>query len=78
MKYLVLIEPSDNGYAAYLPDLPGCIAAGDTLEETKNLIAEAIASHLEMLSLDSLPLPEARSIANLFEVSTNAWVTQPS
>ncbi len=55
MKHLVLIEPSDNGYAAYLPDLPGCIAAGDTLEETKNLIAEAIASHLEMLSLDSLP-----------------------
>ncbi len=46
----VVLEKSDNGYAAYLPDLPGCVAAGDTLEETKALIVEAVASHLEILA----------------------------
>ena len=45
-----MLEKSDDGYAAYLPDLPGCVAAGDTPEETKTLIAEAVASHLELLT----------------------------
>ena len=49
-SYTVVLEKSDNGYAAYLPDLPGCVAAGDTLEETKALIAEAITFHLELLA----------------------------
>ena len=42
MNYLAVFEKTDNGYSAYLPDLPGCIAAGDTLEETENLIKEAV------------------------------------
>ncbi len=49
-SYTVVLEKSDNGYAAYLPDLPGCVAAGDTLEETKALIAEAAAYHMELLA----------------------------
>ena len=50
--YTVVLEKSDNGYAAYLPDLPGCVAAGDTLEETKALIAESVSSHLGLLAID--------------------------
>lgn len=57
-SYTVVLEKSDNGYAAYLPDLPGCVAAGDTLEETKALIAEAVASHLELLASEQNLLAE--------------------
>ena len=58
-SYTVVLEKSDNGYAAYLPDLPGCVAAGDTLEETKTLIAEAVTSNLELLASESSGLAEA-------------------
>lgn len=54
----VVIEKSDNGYAAYLPDLPGCVAAGDTEEETKTLIAEAVVEHLAILAEKGLPIPD--------------------
>ncbi|MDH3389040.1 MAG: type II toxin-antitoxin system HicB family antitoxin [Gammaproteobacteria bacterium] len=47
MKYAVIIEEGENGYGAYVPDLPGCIAAADTREEVKKLIHEAIEFHIE-------------------------------
>ena len=56
--YTVVIERTGNGYSAYLPDLPGCVAAGDTKEETERLIAEAVAEHLEMLATEGLPIPQ--------------------
>ena len=68
MEFTVLIEKSDNGYAAYLPDLPGCVAAGDTIEETRNLIAEAVASHLELMAEDGDPMPEPNSLAQTIAV----------
>ena len=49
MTYVAIIEATGNGYSAYVPDLPGCVAAGDTREETEALIEEAIGSHIEML-----------------------------
>ena len=49
MRYAVIIEKGENSYGAYVPDLPGCIAAGETLEEVKELIQEAIAFHLQGL-----------------------------
>ena len=49
MKYMVLIEKGEKGYGAYVPDLPGCIAAADTEEEVKQLIKEAIEFHIEGL-----------------------------
>lgn len=57
--YTVIIEESNNGYAAYLPELPGCVAAGDTEEETKALIREAVMEHLTLLAdADaSVPVP---------------------
>ena len=68
MEFIVLIEKSDNGYAAYLPDLPGCVAAGDTIDETKELIAEALASHLEILAEDGNPIPEPNSLSHTLAV----------
>lgn len=47
--YTVVFERTGNGYSAYLPDLPGCVAAGHTREETERLIEEALSEHLDML-----------------------------
>ncbi len=58
MRYLVIIEKSDTGYGAYVPDLQGCVAVGDSPKEVKELIAEAIKMHLEGLKEDGLPVPE--------------------
>ena len=68
MKYVVIIEETGNGYSAYLPDVPGCVAAGDTFAETERLIQEAIAYHLGMLREGGDPIPEPRSSAQLVEV----------
>lgn len=57
-KYAVVIEKTGNGYAAGLPSLPGCVAVGDTFEETKALIVEAARFHVEALAEDGLPIPE--------------------
>ena len=57
-RYAVVIEKTGNGYAAGLPSLSGCVAAGDTLEETKALIVEAVKLHVEALAEDGLPIPE--------------------
>ncbi len=62
MKYTVVIEKSDNGYSAYLPDMPGCVAAGDTLAETADLIRKGIVYHLEMLRDNGDPTPEPRAM----------------
>jgi predicted RNase H-like HicB family nuclease len=57
MKYIVVIEKSETGYGAYVPDLPGCIAAGESEADIKQLIAEAIEFHLEGLLEDGEPVP---------------------
>ena len=49
MEYVVIFEKGENSYGAYVPDLPGCIAVGETLEEVSALIVEAIAFHIEAL-----------------------------
>jgi predicted RNase H-like HicB family nuclease len=63
MKYAVLFEQTGTGYSAHVPDLPGCIAAGDTLEETAQLMREAIRLHLAGLREDGEPIPEPKTIA---------------
>lgn len=52
MQYLVIIEQGPNSFGAYVPDLPGCIAAGETREEVSTLIHEAIEFHIESLKAD--------------------------
>jgi predicted RNase H-like HicB family nuclease len=57
MRYAVVIEKAPENYAAYVPDLPGCIATGATVAETESLIREAIEVHLAGLKEDGLPIP---------------------
>ena len=71
MKYVAIVVKAGNGYSAYLPDLPGCIAAGDTFEETSRLIHEAAVFHLEGMAEDEA-LPEPSSIAIEIEVEALA------
>jgi len=75
MKYLAIIEKSGNGYSAYLPDLPGCIAAADTREETEQLIREGVVYHLEFMQEDGDPIPEPTTTALLVEVESPAAVS---
>lgn len=58
MKYAVIFEQGPTSVGASVPDLPGCIAVGDTLDEARQLIAEAIAFHIEGLRLDGDVIPE--------------------
>jgi predicted RNase H-like HicB family nuclease len=58
MQFAVVIENAGTNYSAYVPDLPGCVAAGDTLQDVKDLIREAIALHIAGLREDGLPIPE--------------------
>jgi predicted RNase H-like HicB family nuclease len=67
MKYAVLIEKGDTSYGASVPDLPGCIAVGETLEEVQRLIREAIAFHIEGLREEGLPVPEPTTLAEYVE-----------
>jgi predicted RNase H-like HicB family nuclease len=57
MKYAVLFEKTDNGYSAHVPDLPGCVAAGSTLEETSDLMRGAMRMHLAGMVEDGDPVP---------------------
>ena len=68
MKYTVVIEETDNGYSAYAPDVPGCVAAGDTVSEVEHLIRGALVFHIESLRERGEPVPEARASAALVEV----------
>ena len=56
-RYAVVIEPGERNFSAYVPDLPGCVSVGDSLEEVQAAILEAIAFHLEGLREDGLPIP---------------------
>ena len=67
MRYAIVIEKATNNYSAYVPDLPGCVATGLTIEETSEQIKEAIAFHLEGLRESGLPIPEATSLCQYVE-----------
>lgn len=70
MKYAIIIEKGPTSYGAYVPDLPGCVAVGETREEARQLIAEAIEFHLEGLRDDHQPIPEPASEMDYVEVAT--------
>jgi predicted RNase H-like HicB family nuclease len=71
MKYIVVFEKGPNSYGAYVPDLPGCVAAGATLEEVRDLIREAIPLHLQSMRESGEDIPEP-SHAEMVEVSAPA------
>ena len=68
MQYTVVIEKAQNNYSAYVPDLPGCVTTGATLEEIKRMIVEAIEFHIEGLLEDGLPIPEPTTVCQVVEV----------
>lgn len=68
MKYAVVIEKSETGYGAYVPDLPGCVAVGETIDETERLIRDAIEFHVDGLRDDGLPVPVASTVTQYVEV----------
>ncbi len=69
MKYAVIIEAGARNYSAYVPDLPGCIATGKTLDEVKQRLREAIAFHIEGLREEGLPVPAPTTLAEYVEAS---------
>lgn len=69
MRYAIVIEKAAQNYAASVPDLPGCVATGATIEETEIMIREAIEFHLEGLRTDNLPIPPPSSQVEYVEVS---------
>ena len=71
-SFLVVIEKGQHSYGAYSPDLPSCVAVGDTVEEVEQRMREAILFHLEGLREDHLPLPQPTSRAEYIDVSIPA------
>ena len=69
MRYAVVLEKTGNGYSAYVPDLPGCIAAARTRGETETLIESAIRAHLELLREDGDPIPQPTTWAHQVDVA---------
>ena len=67
-KYLVVYEKAETNYSAYSPDLPGCVATGDTREEAGRNMQEAIQLHIHGLLEDNEPVPEPRSFAEYLAV----------
>jgi len=69
MKYTVVIEKGSESFGAYVPDLPGCIAAGQSREEVIKLIQEAIEFHIQGMKEDGLPIPVPSSAVEYIEVA---------
>lgn len=69
MRYAIVIEQGKNNYSAYVPDLPGCVATGNTVEEVEREIQEAIEFHIEGLRADGLPIPEPSSRVEYVDVA---------
>ena len=67
-KFLIIIETAGSNFSAYSPDLPGCIATGDTREETERNMLEAVQMHIEGLREDNLPIPKSSSFAEVILV----------
>ncbi|MGH9315744.1 MAG: type II toxin-antitoxin system HicB family antitoxin [Thermoanaerobaculia bacterium] len=68
MEYIVILEQGKTSYGAYVPDLPGCVAVGETREEALNLIREAIDLHLDEMRREGLPIPTPSSSSELVKV----------
>ena len=67
MRYAVVIEKAEDNYSAYVPDLPGCVATGPTVQAIEQEIREAIRFHIDGLKEDGLPVPQPTSMAEYVE-----------
>lgn len=69
MRYAIVLEKTAQNYSAYVPDLPGCVATAETIEQAESEIRQAITFHIEGLREDGLPIPEPTSIVEYLEVA---------
>ena len=69
MRYAIVIEKAEGNYSAYVPDLPGCVATGATVEEAESSIRKAIAFHLDGMREDGTPIPSASSRVEYVEIA---------
>lgn len=69
MRYAIVVEKTENNYSAYVPDLPGCVATGRTVEEVEREIREAIEFHIEGLREDGMAIPQPASIVEYLEIA---------
>jgi predicted RNase H-like HicB family nuclease len=67
-RYAIVIEKAPSNFAAYVPDLPGCVATGASVAEAESLLREAIDLHLEGLREDGVPIPEPSSVVEYVDV----------
>jgi predicted RNase H-like HicB family nuclease len=67
-RYAIVVEKGTANYGGYVPDLPGCVATGATVEETERLLHDAIALHLEGMKEDGIPIPEPSSVVDYVEM----------
>lgn len=70
-RYAIVIEKAESNFAAYVPDLPGCVATGATVEETESLLRGAVALHLEGMREDGIAIPEPSSVVEYLELETS-------
>jgi predicted RNase H-like HicB family nuclease len=70
LRFLVVVERASHNFSAYSPDLPGCVATGGTIEETRARMHEAIDLHIKGLKEDRLPIPEPSATAAYVEVAS--------
>lgn len=69
MRYAVVIEKAEGNYSAYVPDLPGCVATGATLDEVEREIREAVAFHIAGMREDGLPVPRPTSTVEYIDLA---------
>lgn len=68
MRYAIVIENAGDNFSAYVPDLPGCVATGATVEDTERALREAIAFHLDGMREDGVPVPPPSSRVDYVEI----------
>lgn len=69
MRYLIIIEPTETGYSAYAPDLPGCVATGHSVADVEKNMREAMEFHLEGLHENGRAYPQAQVFAEYLEIA---------
>jgi predicted RNase H-like HicB family nuclease len=69
MRYAIVIEKAKGNFSAYVPDLPGCIATGESVPEVENRIREAILLHIEGLREDGLTVPSPQSQVDYIDIA---------
>ena len=67
-NYTIIIEKTESGYSAYVPDLPGCITVGETIDQTREYVKEAIELYIEQLKLEGKVLPKPTTISEIISV----------